>query len=72
MGISYRKLIDEKCKDCTYDPLDVGNWRQQTGDCRVKLCPLWHVRPKSNPHSRAESGHLQDIGNETDTMTSPE
>ena len=52
MGISYRKLIDAKCKDCVYDPLDVGNWRQQTGDCRVVSCPLHEVRPKSKPRKQ--------------------
>ena len=52
MGISYRKLIDEKCKDCIYDEYDVGNWRQQTGDCRVTSCPLYEVRPKSKPHKK--------------------
>ena len=48
-GISYRKLIDLKCKDCIYDEYGEGNWRQQTGNCTVISCPLYEVRPKSNP-----------------------
>lgn len=49
MAISLRKAINDKCKDCTYDPLGDGNWRQQVGDCRVTLCPLHPVRPISKP-----------------------
>ena len=50
MAISLRKSINEKCKDCTYDPMGEGNWRQQVGDCRVKVCALWPIRPVSKPH----------------------
>ena len=45
---SLRKLINEKCKQCAYDPLDRGNWRMQTGSCNIKSCPLWEVRPVSS------------------------
>jgi hypothetical protein len=53
MAISYRKLINEKCKQCTYDPMSgLGNWRQQIGLCTVKSCPLWAVRPQSKPQRK--------------------
>ena len=44
-----RRLINAKCKDCAYDPHDVGNWRQQVEACTVTLCPLHPVRPVSRP-----------------------
>lgn len=43
--ISLRGCINLKCKDCVYDPLDTGTWRQQVQACTVQLCPLWKVRP---------------------------
>lgn len=42
---SLRKCIEEKCKDCTYDPLAGGTWREQVELCRVTKCALWPVRP---------------------------
>jgi hypothetical protein len=33
------------CKDCTYDELDKGTWRQQVAACTIKTCPLHSVRP---------------------------
>ena len=50
MAISMRKAVNEKCKQCTYDPLaGLGTWRQQTEGCTVKSCALWEIRPKSKP-----------------------
>jgi hypothetical protein len=44
--MSLRKAINEKCKDCIYDPLSgLGNWRQQVTACTIKTCSLWPVRP---------------------------
>jgi hypothetical protein len=42
---SLKKCVEQKCKDCTYDPLAGGTWREQTESCTVKTCPLWLVRP---------------------------
>ena len=33
------------CKDCAYDELDKGTWRQQVAACTIKRCPLHSVRP---------------------------
>lgn len=43
--MSLRKAINDKCRDCCYDPLAGGTWRQQVGECAAESCPLWHVRP---------------------------
>ena len=39
-------VINEKCKDCIYDPTSSGTWRQQVALCSIKTCPLWDVRAK--------------------------
>ena len=45
--ISLRKAINEKCKECIYDRLQPGNWRQQVEGCLSPRCPLFAVRPTS-------------------------
>ena len=42
-----QQAIEAKCKDCTYDPLDSGTWRQQVERCDITDCALWNYRPKS-------------------------
>ncbi len=44
---SLRKAVDLKCKDCSYDPLEPGRWRQQVEACTVTDCALWPLRPRS-------------------------
>jgi len=45
---SFKKCIEAKCKDCTYDPKAGGSWREQVEACTVRACPLWVVRPVSS------------------------
>jgi len=45
--MSLRKVINAKCKDCIYDNLAAGTWRQQVELCSVYSCPIWPVRPVS-------------------------
>ena len=42
-----QKAIEAKCKECIYDPLDDGTWRQQVERCEITDCALWNYRPKS-------------------------
>ena len=42
---SIRKAIDEKCKDCNYDDMDVGSWREQIESCTDEKCSLHQFRP---------------------------
>lgn len=44
--MSLRKLIDQNCKDCTYDSACPGTWRQQVALCSVKSCAFWNIRAK--------------------------
>jgi hypothetical protein len=48
---SLRAPIDEKCRDCIYDPADPGGWRQQVDACSCTSCPLWKVRCRSRAAS---------------------
>ena len=41
-----RKSINNKCKECIYDPVSgSGTWRQQVEACSCTLCPLFEIRP---------------------------
>lgn len=48
---SLRAAIDAKCKDCVYDPLERGGWRQQVDACGCTSCPLYDVRTGSRSTS---------------------
>ena len=45
------KAIAAKCKECIYDELDQGTWRQQVQACEISSCALYDYRPKSNARS---------------------
>ena len=42
---SPRDAIAMKCKDCIYDPLAPGRWREQVDSCTSTTCPLFQYRP---------------------------
>lgn len=44
---SLKKAVEAKCKDCTYDKLCPGTWREQVEQCNIRSCALWPVRPMS-------------------------
>jgi hypothetical protein len=57
--MSLRKAINDKCRDCIYDSLARGTWRQQVEGCTIKSCSLWPHRPmstagKSSPQDASE------------------
>jgi hypothetical protein len=39
------KAIAAKCKECIYDELDQGTWRQQVKACDIESCALHPYRP---------------------------
>ena len=46
MKINTRKqAIDEKCKDCNYDSLAGGTWKEQIENCNSPDCSLYDFRP---------------------------
>jgi len=58
--MSLRKAIDEKCKDCIYDPkCGGGTWREQVAQCSVVACPLWEVRPMPGSGPYADAPRLR-------------
>lgn len=44
----FRGVINAKCIDCVYSPMNSGTWRQQVEACAGSDCPLYHVRPRSS------------------------
>jgi hypothetical protein len=42
---SLKQCIADKCKDCIYDHLAPGTWREQVEQCNSPKCALWPVRP---------------------------
>ena len=42
---SLRQAINAKCRECSYDPLSPGKWREQVAVCGCSGCPLYDVRP---------------------------
>jgi hypothetical protein len=47
MGSKKQVAIDAKCKDCCYDELDIGTWREQVERSPCGSCPLYEFRPKT-------------------------
>lgn len=45
--MSLRKAIDNKCKECIFDNMHEGTWKQQVTECTSYTCPLYPVRPKT-------------------------
>ena len=41
-----QQAINEKCKECNYDPEAEGTWKTQTEACDLTDCALWPYRPK--------------------------
>jgi len=43
--MSLRKAINAMCRECAYDPKDMGSAAQQISCCITNTCPLHKVRP---------------------------
>ncbi len=42
--------MDAYCKSCIFDDKSgLGTWRQQVQGCTIPECPLYDVRPVSQP-----------------------
>ena len=41
-----QQAINEKCKECMYDPEAEGTWKTQIEACDLTDCSLWPYRPK--------------------------
>ncbi len=74
--MSRTKAINEKCKDCIYDPADQGTWREQVERCTsgptAKVpCSLWPYRPitvHTLNKNRAEKGNDAEINALVDAL----
>ena len=54
---SFKLAIAQKCKDCIYDPLDKGTWRQQVEACTSTDCALYQLRPISTTKKDNNNGN---------------
>lgn len=43
--LTRKHAINKNCKDCIYDPVSAGTWRQQVEACPVTTCTLYDWRP---------------------------
>jgi hypothetical protein len=53
---SLRGAINAKCRECIYDSVAAGNWREQVSGCSSANCPLYPVRPVSSAFKRRADG----------------
>lgn len=67
---SFRKPVDDKCKDCIYDDKLPGTWRQQVANCTVTTCALWPIRPLPLPRSARPTTSLGGPGDSPETSSS--
>jgi hypothetical protein len=51
---SMRRAVNAMCKDCIFDPVGGGNWRQQVEACTSPSCALFELRPVSRPQDTRE------------------
>lgn len=49
-----RDAINAKCRECIYDPLSRGTWREQVKECSSSSCPLYPLRPLPIGAKKAE------------------
>jgi len=48
-----RGKVNAKCIECIFDPEGGGGtWREQVEACTAPSCPLYSIRPVSNPDTR--------------------
>ena len=47
--LTRQQAINAFCKECIYDELVKGNWRQQVTACTMQNCSLYEYRPISRP-----------------------
>jgi hypothetical protein len=53
--LSMRDTINAKCKECIYDPISRGTWREQVQECTSSQCPLYPLRPLPIGANRREN-----------------
>jgi hypothetical protein len=65
---SFKKCIELKCKDCTYDSAEPGTWREQVEACTIYSCALWEVRPISSASTYARRKSRSDADAKADAI----
>ena len=57
---SLRNLVNAKCRECIYDPLSRGTWREQVAACESANCALHQARPV--PRDCMTAGRICPVG----------
>lgn len=65
--MSLRKAINLKCRECIYDPMADGTWRQQISACTSPNCPLYPHRPTCQGHTEKRANTVS-FGAELDGL----
>ena len=70
------KAIAAKCKECIYDELDQGTWRQQVQACDIESCALHLYRPmpykpRKQPVRHDSDGMCLSLGRNIGVKVSP-
>ena len=71
-----QKAIEEKCRECIYDELDQGTWRQQVKACDIESCALHPYRPmpykpRRQPVQADSDGMYLSLGGNIGVKVSP-
>ena len=71
-----QQAIAAKCKECIYDELDQGTWRQQVKACDIESCALHPYRPmpykpRRQPVQRDSDGMYLSLGGNIRVKVSP-
>ena len=54
--LTRQQAINKHCRECLYDPEEVGTWRQQVGACEITTCALHAYRPRPVKKSDIDLG----------------
>jgi len=70
MKISAQKAINQKCKECIYDPIGGGGtWKEQIAGCTSYSCPLFNHRPVDvNTRKKQDNEYLAGLNVEDRNM----
>jgi len=61
--MSMRKAVNDKCKECIYDPKAGGTWKSQTESCPSTTCPIHPYRPVTAETARIRAKEKKAIKN---------
>lgn len=64
--VSWRKAVNDMCKQCNYDEFDEGTWLSQVENCTMPDCPLYTIRPVTEATRKNRAQVYQNEGTTQD------